>query len=244
MELEIDLEDLSGEGWVTLDSGTFTMGSEHGNREKPPHRVSLSPYRISRYPLTDRQYRRFVMETGEEPPSHWTEGKVPEGRESHPVVYVSWSDAEAYCTWLTKKVGEGVVSLPTEAQWEFAARGAEGREYPWGAEEPDEDRANFGPTAGGTSSVDAYPGGATPTGIYDLAGNAWEWCRDCYGPYSGDSITDPVGPNEGGSRVLRGGSFDVGPRALRAAHRIGFHPGGRYDSFGFRVVWSAAGGQN
>ena len=154
------------------------------------------------------------------------------------MVEVSWNDAEAYCMWLTKTVGEGVMSLPTEAQWEFAARGSEAREYPWGADEPDQDRANFGRK--GTSSVDAYPGGGTRTGIYDLAGNVWEWCRDWYGPYSEDSITDPVGPNGGDLRVLRGGSFYYNPRDLRAAFRGSGYPNYRGDGIGFRVVWSAA----
>ena len=229
-----ELADLGGEGWVALDGGTFTMGSDDGeDRERPPHQVTLSPYRISRYPVTNRQYRQFVMETGKAAPSHWTEGQVPEGQEGHPVVYVSWSDAEAYCTWLTKKVGEGVVSLPTEAQWEFASRGAEGRTYPWGWEEPDEERANFGDPDGETTLVNAYPGGATPTGIYDLAGNTWEWCRDSYGPYSGDPITDPTGPNESGPCVLRGGSFGYTRRLLRAAYRRGVHPDVGYPNSGF-----------
>ena len=244
VELEIDLEDLNGEGWVTLDGGTFTMGSEHGeDDEKPPHQVTLSPYLMSRYPVTNRQYVSFVMETGKEAPRHWAEAQVPEGGESHPVVNVSWWGAEAYCKWLTKRVGKGVVSLPTEAQWEFAAGGAEGREYPWGAEEPDKDRANFDNPARGTSPVDKYAAGATPTGIYDLAGNADEWCRDWYGPYSEDSITDPAGPDEGVKRVLRGGSLVVNSRFLRAAYRFDVYPGFRGDSLGFRVVWSAAGGQ-
>ena len=244
VELEIDLEDLSEEGWVTLDDGTFTMGSEHGeDNEKPPHQVTLSPYRISRYPVTNRQYRRYVTETGWKTHAYLTEAQVPEGRESHPVAHVSWFQARAYCTWLTKQVG-GVVSLPTEAQWEFAARGAEGREYPWGAEEPDEDRANFGRAVGETTSVDKHPGGATPTGIYDLAGNVWEWCRDWYGPYSEDSITDPTGRAYRGSRVLRGGSFGMAPRYLRAACRYHYHRDRRGVSIGFRVVWSAAGGQD
>ena len=245
VELEIDLEDLNGEGWVALDGGTFTMGSEHGeDNEKPPHQVTLSPFRISRYPVTNDQHRHFVMETGKESPGHWTGAQVPAGRESHPIVNVSWGEAEAYCKWLTKRVGEGVVCLPTEAQWEFAARGAEGREYPWGAEEPDEDRANFGGRVDGTTSVDAYPGGATPTGIYDLSGNVWEWCRDGCGPYSGNPITDPVAPSGGRFFSLRGGSFLYDARDLRAAYRgVGLPPDYRDLSLGFRVVWSAAGGQ-
>ena len=240
-KLEIELEDLSGEGWVTLDGGTFTMGSKHGeDHETPTQQVTLSQYHISRYPVTNRQYLRFVTETGKEAPWYWTEAQIPEGRESHPVMYVSWEEAEAFCIWLTMTVGKGVVSLPTEAQWEFAARGPEGREYPWGAEEPDANRANFGGTKGGTTSVDAYPGGATPTGIYDLAGNVWEWCRDLYGPYSADSITDPTGPNEGRSRVLRGGSFGFWPSYLRAAVRRCDHPVYQFVGVGFRVVWSGA----
>ena len=241
---DIDLVKIEGNSWVLLD-GTFTMGSEDGEKgESPAHQVTLSPYRISRYPVTNRQYLGFVTETGREAPGDWTEGQIPEVRKTDPVVNVSWGDAEAYCTWLTKKVGEGLVSLPTEAQWEFAARGAEGRKYPWGAEEPDERRANFAGRLPGTSPVDAYPEGATPTGISDLSGNVWEWCRDWHGPYRADPVPDPTGPDEGDRRVLRGGSFRSGPHFLRAAFRSLNLPDDRSGGRGFRVVWSAAGGQD
>lgn len=156
---------------------------------------------------------------------------------------------EAFCTWLTRRLETSArkgaaAQLPTEAQWEFAARGADGREYPWGAEPPDERRANFGGKIGGTTPVDAYPAGATPEGVHDLAGNVWEWCRDWFGSYPGEEQRDPTGADRGTSRVLRGGSFNRDPRALRGVYRYVNLPGDRNGALGFRVVWGSAPGLN
>lgn len=243
----LDLVDLDGDAWVHLPGGTLEMGSEHGDPdERPVHRVALSPFAISRFPVTNGDYATYVKETGKRPPEHWEDGEVPVGLERHPVVRVTWSDAEAFCTWLTRRLRssetDGEVQLPTEAQWELAARGESGREYPWGAEPPDERRANFGGKVGDTTPVDAYPEGATPEGVHDLAGNIWEWCRDWFGPYSEQERRDPKGPDSGSSRVLRGGSFGAGPRALRGACRVVDHPGNRVGYIGFRVVWGSAPG--
>ncbi len=243
-----DLVDLDSGAWVRLPGGTFAMGSEHGKpNERPVHRVTLSPFSISRFPVTNADYAVYVRETGKRAPEHWEDGKVPAGLENHPVVHVTWTDAEAFCTWLTRRLAtparEGAAAqLPTEAQWDFAARGAEGREYPWGAEPPDERRANFGGKVGGTTPVDAYPAGATPEGVHDLAGNVWEWCRDWFGSYREEEQRDPTGPSQVTSRVLRGGSFNYAPRALRGAFRLGRHSINRTVSLGFRVVWGSAPG--
>ena len=242
----LDLADLDGEAWVPLE-GEFRMGSKAGaSDEMPEHPVRLSPFRISRYPVTNADYAAYVRETNKRAPGHWEEGEIPEGKHNHPVVDVSWADAEAFCAWLGDRLREagreGVCELPTEAQWEHAARGGEGRAYPWGDDEPTDEHANFGRNLGGTTPVGSYRKGATPEGVHDLAGNVWEWCRDWYGPYPDGEATDPEGPSDGSSRVLRGGSSDDAPRHLRGAYRSHTHPGLRLDDVGFRVVWSSSGG--
>jgi formylglycine-generating enzyme required for sulfatase activity len=243
----VDLLDLDSGAWVHLPGGTFAMGSENGGKDAlPVHRVTLSPFSISRFPVTNAEYASYVQETGKRPPVHWEDGKIPAGLESHPVVNVAWSDAEAFCTWLTRRLqakkSEGAAQLPTEAQWELAARGESGREYPWGDEPPDKRRANFGKQVGGTTPVDAYPAGATPEGMRDLAGNVREWCRDWFGPYPEEEQRDPLGPDRGVSRVLRGGSFVGDPGALRSAFRNRLPPDDRSGRLGFRVVWGSATG--
>jgi formylglycine-generating enzyme required for sulfatase activity len=208
--------------------------------------VTLSPFRTSRFPVTNLQYQRFAEESGKAAPRHWVEGRIPEGKEHHPVVYVSWKDAEAYCSWLSRRIqatSGGVVQLPTEAQWEFAARGEEGRRYPWGGDEPTPEHANFGRNVGDTTPVGSYPRGATPAGIHDLAGNVWEWCRDWYGPYVESSAKDPTGPAKGLKRVLRGGSFIIDPLILRGASRNDALPEFDFDHVGFRVVCALAAGR-
>ena len=212
------------------------------------HPVRLSPFRITRYPVTNAQYRRFVEEAGKTPPRHWDDGEIPHGKENHPVVYVSWNDAEAYCTWLTRRVAAGTggtVRLPTEAQWEYAARKTDSRLYPWGNDDPTDEHANFEKKVGDTTPVDRYPDGATPEGVYDLAGNVWEWCADWYGPYPDHEMPpDPGGPESGSGRVLRGGSFNYGAHNLPAAYRMYNPPENDLDNVGFRVVWLSPGGQD
>lgn len=228
--------------WVTLEGGSFRMGAEDlSDRERPVHEVTLSPFKIARYPVTNAAYREYVHAGEAQPPQHWEKGEIPEGKENHPVVIVSWEDAVAYCKWLNEKLGlknDARIHLPTEAQWEFAAAGVAGIKYPWGDAEPDERRANFGMSIGDTTPVDAYPAGATPEGVIDLAGNVLEWCQDWYSKYPDQQQTDPLGPDTGESRVLRGGSFYDGPEGLRCAYRYGYAPGGRYGYVGFRVVLS------
>jgi formylglycine-generating enzyme required for sulfatase activity len=130
-------------------------------------------------------------------------------------------------------------SLPTEAQWEFAARGTEGRRYPWGNDEPSAEHAHYNRLQNGTTTVvKSYPRGATPEGIYDLAGNVWEWCRDWSGRYTAEEQRDPLGPEGGAFRVLRGGAFFNGPQSLPAANRVNDLPERKLHFVGFRVAWS------
>jgi formylglycine-generating enzyme required for sulfatase activity len=146
-----------------------------------------------------------------------------------PVVSVSWYEAAAYCAWAG-------VRLPTEAEWERAARGTNGRKYPWGNEELDATRANYGEKVGHPTPVGLYPRGATPEGIEDLAGNVWEWMSDRYEEnyYRASPKLDPRGPNSGVDRVLRGGSWFYFPRYVRVSNRDSNYPAVRYYLNGFR----------
>src|SRR5271157_5990489 len=241
--------------WVTIPAGKFLMGaqkqgpsqpnydSEAFESESPVHEVYLDVYQIGQYPVTVAEYRKFAEDDGYNNERWWSAGgfgktNAPEGWDeqllhpSRPVVNVSWYEAAAYCAW------KGV-RLPTEAEWERAARGAGGRKYPWGKEEPDTEHANYAAgRVGHATPVGLYPRGATPEGIEDLAGNVWERVADGYGEdyYRKSPGRNPKGPDPGELRVLRGGAWDVVPRGLRAAVGLGFVPDGRVADIGFRCV--------
>ena len=171
---------------------------------------------------------------------------------NHPVVFVSWYDALAYCEWLTRCLREWdgtpeplktllrnkqwCITLPSEAEWEKAARGTDGRRYPWG-NEPDPDRANYSETGiNATSAVGCFPGGASPCGLEDMSGNVWEWTRSPYQPYPFDPANDRADLERDALWVMRGGSFADTERNVRAAIRGGADPGARRAFIGFRVV--------
>ena len=202
------------------------------DNETPQHTLDLPPFRISRTPVTNRQYEFFTLATGYPVPGHWPKGLVSKALADHPVVYVDWNDAQAFCDWAS-------VKLPTEAQWERAARWIDGRIWPWGNFPPNEDFANFGQKgkSGETSVVGSYPLGASAEGVLDLAGNVWEMVASSYRSY-------PYDPNDGREDlsldekfVLRGGSFfSPHPRYLRTSVRSMSHKTRRRDHIGFRVV--------
>jgi len=236
-------------GFVNIPAGKFMMGSDK-KRDKDArdneqlHTVELSEYAMARYPVTNAQFRAFIRDSGYHPEGVWERYCK---YDNHPVVGVTWDDAVAYCDWLTGKLGEqgyqGRVRLPTEAEWEKAARGTDGRIYPWG-DEPDTDKANYGDTGiGMTSAVGCFPEGAGPYGILDMAGNMFEWCQDrCEGwsPVTDtykDGVVDPVS-HTGSYRVNRGGSWFIDARGCRSAFRYGLPPGDRDDYLGFRLVRS------
>lgn len=162
----------------------------------------------------------------------------PPSYTSHPVVQVSWHDAVSFCKWLSDRTGVAF-RLPTEAEWEKAARGSDGRIYPWGNRPPTPSHANYNDMVGGTTPVGSYPAGVSPYGAYDMIGNVWEWCYDWYDAayFKSSPPRDPTGPVEGELRVYKGGAYGVDrPWGLRCADRYGFYPYGRYTGVGFRVV--------
>jgi formylglycine-generating enzyme required for sulfatase activity len=222
---------------VFIEGGTFLMGSEEladdpFEDERPVHQVALSGFWIDRYPVTVSRYGRFVEVQKERAPRGWEEQQRHPNR---PVTRVTWHQAQAYCAWLSERSGRRVV-LPTEAQWEYAARGEAGRKYPWGDAEPTERHVNFNGRVGRPTPVGIYPEGRTSAGVEDLSGNVMEWCADWYGPYERAGTVDPVGPPKGASRVLRGGGFSSNARYCRAAFRSYDPPEIDFGYVGFRCV--------
>lgn len=211
--------------------------------EKPVHTVYLDEYYIGKYEVTNEQYKKFCDATGRsypEDPGFKGMSDYFEDYPDYPVVMISWEDAVAYCKWAGLR-------LPTEAEWEKAARGTDGRKYPWGNSEPDAGgtyRANYDPgdyTKDGyryTSPFGSFPSGISPYGCYDMAGNVEEWCSDWYGEhyYRDNPVPNPRGPSSGRSRVFRGGSWRHSARAVRCAPRSGDSHTLRWDGYGFRVV--------
>ncbi len=210
-----------------VPAGEFWMGSDADRSdERPRHRVQLAEYWIDRHPVTNAQFARFAQETGFAG-NAWRDAFTP-GKEGHPVVNVSWEDATAYAAWCGKR-------LPTEAEWEKAARGTDARRYPWG-DRWDGTKCNVG--GRGTTPVGAFLEGLSPCGCQDMAGDVWEWVGDWYhaGYYARSPKKDPLGPETGQDRVMHGGSwFSRRPRA-RAAYRGHARSHGRGDDVGFRVV--------
>jgi formylglycine-generating enzyme required for sulfatase activity len=226
---------------VYIPAGTFIMGSNDYDDEEPPHEVYLDGYWMGKTEVTVGQYKAFISASGHQSLPPLVSKYSPE--DDHPVVYVLWEDADAYCKWLSRKIGLTFL-LPTEAQWERSARGTEKRKYPWGNKEPDETLANFGSKIGRTSPVGSYPQGESPYGLLDMAGNVWEWCRDYYDPgyYKNAPKENPEGPKIGaglvipGSRhVLRGGSGSTSTWYLGCANRGVVGPSGRGSGIGFRL---------
>ncbi|MBI3270017.1 MAG: SUMF1/EgtB/PvdO family nonheme iron enzyme [Planctomycetes bacterium] len=219
-----------GSELLLVPAGEFFLGSDraHGD-ERPRHIVRLNAYFIGRNPVTNAQFERFVKATGY---SEWPGGGKRFDAPNQPVVTVSWADARAYCEWAG-------VRLPTEAEWEKAARGTDDREYPWGNEPPTERLANFGMNVGNTTPIGSYPEGASPYGCLDMAGNVWEWCSSLYRPYRYDAADGREDPTADGARVLRGGAWVSDRMVVRAAYRNDDGPGYRVDFVGFRVVVGA-----
>jgi len=215
---------------VKVPAGEFLMGSREGegeSPERPQHKVSVSPYLIDKTEVTWGQYKKFATSTGTPPPETPLWGTP----DDYPVTAVTWSEAAAFCDWVEGR-------LPTEAEWEKAARGTDGRRYPFG-DDWDPDRCNTrdgGPHR--PEKVGAFPGCVSPYGLLDLAGSVWEFCRDWYDEnfYKIAPNRDPKGPDSGQLRVIRGGSWLNSSFWARTTFRQGTEPEWRDVLHGFRCV--------
>jgi iron(II)-dependent oxidoreductase len=210
--------------WVP--PGEFDMGQE--SVETPVHRVRISRgFWLGQGVVTNAQYRRYCQAVGAAFPPRSDQG------DNHPVVDVSWAQAEAYCRHYA-------LALPTEAQWEYAGRGADSREYPWGDrwEEGLCCSSTLGTGPAGRCPVGSFPAGASWCRALDMTGNVWQWCRDWFAPdyYSHSPETDPPGPRRGECRLARGGWWRSTPQDCRVARRYAFDPLARYDTLGFRCL--------
>ena len=215
---------------VYVPAGEFQMGNEDGEiDERPVHTVVLDAFWIDQTEVTNAQYGRCVAADACAASEFANDARY--NRATQPVVGVSWADAAAYATWVGGR-------LPTEAEWEYAARGPAGLEYPWGAQAPTCELANVSGCVGLTAPVGSYPAGASWVGVLDLTGNVWEWVADWSGDYPSDKQVNPTGPASGTLRVLRGGSFADDQNYARCATRYWCHPYSRLGYSGFRVVVS------
>ena len=227
----------SGRSQVRVPAGSFIMGSIEGSSaEAPAHLVTLEAYYIDQYEVTVGQYRACVQAGACEEPvnaslCNW-QGAV---EDNHPITCVRWAQAQAYCAWAGLR-------LPTEAEWEKAARGTDGRTYPWG-EDFDRDRANYADHGimQRTRPVGSYPDGRSPYGADDMSGNVYEWVADWYEPnyYAVSPSSDPQGPTNASLRLLRGGSWWFDANQMRTFHREPYHPADTDVDIGFRCARSA-----
>lgn len=226
---------------VLVPAGEFIMGSQPDDKnsdgdEQPAHPLDLDAFYIDQYEVTTSQYAKFLGSTNRSEPMFWPVNAISlYGRK--PVVGVDWNDADAYCSWAGKY-------LPTEAQWEKAARGTDRRQYPWGNVEPSEKMANFGATHSvflnyqTLADVGSFGDGKSPYDVYDMAGNVMEWTADWYGAnyYRKSPHRNPKGPSSGLVRVIRGGSWDIASVALRSANRFRTESTNQLNNVGFRCV--------
>lgn len=202
--------------------------------EHPRHKQRLPLFYIDRNEVTNAQYKAFIDATRAKPPVYFIGRTIPPGRENHPVTDVSWYEADHFCRWNGKR-------LPTEAEWEKAARGTDGREFPWG-EEYDKSKLNAGDSGrGDIIPVGSLKGGASPYGVMDMSGNVWEWVEDWYQPYPNSTYQSHLFGEK--QKVFRGGGWGgVGhyslPLFYRAAYRSSIPPDEAYADLGFRCAKS------
>jgi formylglycine-generating enzyme required for sulfatase activity len=224
---------------VYVPAGEFTMGSKDGGSDaQPVHTVYLDAYWIDQTEVTNAMYAKCVAAGKCQPlssnASHTRSSYYNNTQyANYPVVYVDWNDAQTYCAWAGRR-------LPTEAEWEKAARGTDGRIYPWSGYSPTCSLANYwtmdGSCIGDTIKVGSYLAGASPYGALDMAGNVWEWAADWYAEnyYASSPLSNPTGPASGQVRVLRGGSWGDSVDDIRSAFRFRFNPDKANSYQGFR----------
>lgn len=228
------------EGMIAIAAGAYTIGRNDADPlEKPQHKIDLPEFFVDRTEVTNAAYKKFVDATNHKPPSNWSGTNVPDRRDNYPVTGITWQDAADYAAWAGKR-------LPSEAEWEAAARGADGRIYPWGNEwraglaniglKPDDITAEQYPS--GIKQVGEYPQGASPAGAVDMLGNAWEWVADEITTYPGNTETKlPLKPGLS-YRVIRGGAYD-GNKVHDATYRGFLDASQPYPKVGFRCVKDA-----
>lgn len=217
------------------------MGSDSGEGdEQPVHEVELADFWIDQTEVTNAMYAKCMQAGGCTPPSSASsdtrQGYYGNSEfDDFPVIYVSWNDAKNYCDWR----GDGT-RLPTEAEWEKAARGTDGRTYPWGHESPNGNLLNYNQNVGDTTEVGKYPAGASIYGALDMAGNVWEWVADWYDAsyYANSPSSNPQGPSSGDWRVLRGGAWYNDINDARSAGRVWGFPSNANYLIGFRCARS------
>ncbi|MEW6324721.1 MAG: SUMF1/EgtB/PvdO family nonheme iron enzyme [Nitrospirota bacterium] len=244
------------DGMVLIPAGEFVMGSDEEDTEgtaleygivkpwfedeHPQRRINLPAYYIDQFEVTNEQYHAYVSAMNRRPP--WREGRPPQGEERYPVTRITWEEANGYCAWAGK-------ALPTEAQWEKAARGTDGRIYPWG-NEFDPEKANVGGRHGGPRPVGSFEAGKSPYGAYDMVGNLWEWTADWYDAYPGQQLTGEFYENKLNKKfkTIRGLSWSpIGHYSAddalvimahygRAPYRLFFYPNDTLEDLGFRCV--------
>lgn len=240
--------------WVHIPAGEFIMGAADTDTqstpdERPQHKITLDAFLIGKYEVTNAQYHAFVKATGHRLPENccdpkyhlWNGNVMQAGVEELPAINVSWNDAVAFCEWNGGR-------LPTEAEWEKAARGTDGRLYPWGNEPPSGNRANYsfdpvsmwdGPAS--LAKKDQYEFGKSPYGVYEMAGNVWEWVQDWYNAdyYKTSPASNPKGPEKGEARIIRGASWRNTADMQRASNRNKHAPTERRVYIGIRCAKDA-----
>jgi formylglycine-generating enzyme len=236
-----------GAPMVFIPAGPFLMGSNDGlPNERPQHTVTLKEYYIDQYEVTAGRYQKFVESAHRNLPPTWDDDAA-QALSDLPAIGMSWTDAAAYCKWAGRR-------LPTEAEWEKAARGPDGRRYPWGHMQPFVDIANYNrgmwvseavtlvPVNSGTEGMSVRhglkEGGKSPYGLFHMAGNAAEWVADWYDRefYQKSPDVNPTGPSSGDKRVIRGGSWADLPNALRVTSRVSAEPDYEDRTIGFRCA--------
>lgn len=219
------------EGMVAIPGGVFQLGSAEADADafsQPAHEVTIKPFFLDKTEVTNAEYKKFVDETKHKAPDGWVDGAPVAGSDTMPVVNVTWQDAADYAKWAKKR-------LPTESEWEFAARGTDGRIYAWGSTW-DTSRANVGDDAGQTKPVGSYPTGASPFGVLDMIGNVWEWTSSDVTLYPGSTVQGIE--KYKGMKVFRGGAFDA--KAKTTAMYRGFDlPTKPFPKIGFRCAKDA-----
>jgi formylglycine-generating enzyme required for sulfatase activity len=246
--------------FVYVPAGSFKMGDNFGDglpRERPVHTVDLDAFYIAKYETTNGQWRKFRDDPGYDDVKYWPNGKVvPKDQvpywtqannhgggtpdsDDYPVLGVNWDSATAYCNWVSAKTGKKY-RLPTEAEWEKAARGTDQRRYPWGNDIERSDANYVGTEAFDTGmKVGSFPKGVSPYGVYDMAGNVYEWCSDWYSRdyYSVSPKKNPKGPATGAYKVVRGGSFFLEAFDMRTYGRSAAWPSFQsHRMIGFRAA--------